>query len=213
MSAGRIALIAVGVLVAVGALFLVVRGFRSGPTAAASEATAAPAAETPPPNGGKPEEKPAPRWQSFLHPDERQTPPRPVVPFAQGLPSPFERPVASVSVSAKTENPGFRLEGISLGAEPVALVSGRAVRQGDTLQGFRVVRIGRREVTLAGPEGTRLQLALGEPAPPPLKSPLPAPPRAPRASGAPSAPVQARAPVERPLPVDPHRPAAGGGGR
>lgn len=167
MSAGRIALIAVGFLIAAGALFLVVRGFRG------AEAAPAAAAEAPEKTaaGGRPEEKePPPKWQSFLRPDERKTPPRPVVRSVQDLPNPFDRlPNGGGGgdggdggeSGAKPANPGFRLEGISVGAQTVALISGHAVREGDAISGFRVLRIGRSAVTLAGPQGARLDLALG----------------------------------------------------
>ena len=155
MSMGRIALIAAGVLIAAGALFLIVRGF-SG--AAASAATTVPGEEAAGAEGGgkkKDKDKAPPGWQSFIRPAERDTPPRPVVRFAQGLSNPFDRlPSASSGGGARRqENPGLRLEGISVGAQTVALLSGHAVREGDTVSGFRVVRIGRSAVTLAGPRG------------------------------------------------------------
>jgi hypothetical protein len=162
MSAGRIALFAAGLLIAAGALFLVVRGFRG---AAAGPAAAAPEAAAPGAHGGKGEEKaPPPRWQSFLRPDERAIPPRPLVHLAQGLPNPFARrpgPVAPPSnTGVRRADPGFRLEGISVGARTMALISGHAVREGDALAGYRIVRIGRSAVTLAGPQGDRLNLTL-----------------------------------------------------
>ncbi|HEV7509247.1 MAG TPA: hypothetical protein VGS07_30505 [Thermoanaerobaculia bacterium] len=161
MSAARIAVVAVGLLLAAGALVLVVRGFSgtgTAPAAAAAEATA---------GGGREQEKaPPPRWQSFQRPDERVAPPRPVVRFAQGVPDPFNRPFnrpeRRAEGVARPENPGFRLEGISAGAGAVALISGHAVREGETISGFRVVRIGRSGVALAGPQGAHLDLALGE---------------------------------------------------
>ncbi len=164
MSTGRIVLIAAGLLIAAGALFLVVRGF----SGAAAGAAAAPPDETAAgaTGGGKAGDKEPPAWQSFIQPDERDTPPRPVVRFAQGLSSPFDRlpdrlPAAK-SGGGRRQDPGLRLEGISVGAQAVALLSGRAVRVGDTVSGFRVVRIGRSAVTLAGPQGTRHELALRE---------------------------------------------------
>jgi hypothetical protein len=159
MSAGRIVLIACGLLVAIGGIFLIVRGFGGAQAANAGQpgSTDPPAADA---RGshGKAGEK-APRWQSFLRPGERETPPRPVVRFARGLANPFDR-LATGSVIAKPVNPGFRLEGISAGTQPVALISGHAVREGGTISGFHVVRIGRSAVTLAGPRGNRLDLAM-----------------------------------------------------
>jgi hypothetical protein len=155
MSSGRIAVIAAGLLIAAVAFLLILRGFRgpaAGPAAEADQPAAGAA------GGGKAQDKaPPPRWQSFTRPDERETPPRPIVRFAQGVPNPFDRlPVAS----PKPQNPGFRLEGISAGAQAVALISGRAMREGDTISGFRVVRISRSAVTLAGAQGARIGLTL-----------------------------------------------------
>jgi len=164
MSAGRIVLIAFGLLIAAGGIFLVVRGF--GGAAAASNADQ-PGQPDPPAastrgSHGKAEEK-EPRWQSFVRPDEREAPPRPVVRFAKGVVDPFDRPATGGGTGrSRPENPGFHLEGISNGTQPVALISGHAVREGDTISGFRVARIGRSAVTLAGPQGARLSLTLGE---------------------------------------------------
>lgn len=162
MSRGRIALIAAGLLITAGAFFLIVRAF--GGAAATPETPSAEAADAGKAEG-QGEDKEPPRWQSFIRPGEREAPPRPVLRIAQGLPSPFERfPGGRAGTGAGTgvrqESPGFRLEGISVGAQAVALLSGRAVRVGDTLSGYRVVRIGRSGVTLAGPRGARFDLAL-----------------------------------------------------
>ena len=160
MSAGRIALVAAGLLIALCVGVLIARGFRgSEASAAASEPSQASQAAGSAP-GGRPQEPPPPRWQSFLRPDERAAPPRPVVRLAQEAPNPFDRLAAGGVRAARPENPGFRLEGIAGGARAVALISGHAVREGGTLSGYRVVHIGRSAVTLAGPQGARLDLAL-----------------------------------------------------
>jgi hypothetical protein len=162
MSAGRIALIAAGLLVAIGGLVLIVRAFRGADAAAAASDPVQTAGH---PGGGRAQEPPPPKWQSFLRQDEHAAPPRPVVRLAQGAPNPFDRLARLAgSVGARVsrpENPGFRLEGISAGIQPVALISGHAVREGGSISGFRVVRIGRSVVTLAGPQGARLDLAMG----------------------------------------------------
>ena len=164
MSTGRIISIAAGLLIAAGALFLVVRGFRGAPAGAATTAPEEAAAGAP--GGGEAGDEAPPGWQSFIRPDERDTPPRPVVRFAQGLPSPFDRLPDGASGGGvrreKKERPDLRLQGISFGAQAVALLSGRAVRVGDTVSGYRVSRIGRSAVTLAGPQGDRFELALRE---------------------------------------------------
>ena len=161
MSATRIAAVALGLLLAAGALVLVLRGLGGTAPVAAAPASAGP--ETPP-AGSRTQEKesPPPRWQSFQRPDERVAPLRPVIHLAQEVPDPFKRPERRVGGGGRPENPGFRLEGISAGAGAVALISGHAVREGETISGFRVVRIGRSGVALAGPQGARLDLALGE---------------------------------------------------
>ncbi|HEY3570281.1 MAG TPA: hypothetical protein VGP73_20290 [Thermoanaerobaculia bacterium] len=213
MPAGRIALLAGGLLLALGALFLIFRGFGGGAAAPADAApetsAAAPAA------GGKGEKEPPPKWQSFMRPDERQAPSRPVVHLAGEVPNPFDRlPAAPAVAAAKTENPGLRLEGISAaGGRPVALVSGHAVREGGTVSGLRVARIGGGTVTLAAPDGGRLELALGAPAPPPIAAPAgpraPAPARSRIAGDAkPHSPPPPPAALQ---PADRARPARGGG--
>ncbi len=160
MSIGRAALIACGLLIAIGGIFLVARGFGGAAAASNVNQPGQPAARG---SHGKAEEK-APRWQSFVRPGEHAAPPRPVVRIARGLANPFDRLVAAGGGTGRVrlENPGFHLEGISNGAQPVALISGHAVREGDTISGFRVARIGRSAVTLAGPQGARLSLTLGE---------------------------------------------------
>lgn len=164
MSKGRIVLIAAGLLIATGALVLVMRGFRGAAAGAATtipEQTSAGAAGA---GKDKDKDKAPPSWHSFIRPAERNPPPRPVIRFAQGLPSPFDRLPGAKSGARpeKRENPEFRLEGISVGAQTLALLSGRAVRVGDTVSGFRVVQIGRSAVTLTGPQGARVELALRE---------------------------------------------------
>jgi len=163
MSARRIALIAAGLLIAACGLILIVRAFRSAGAAAAASDPAQTAGRA---TGGRAQEPPPPKWQSILRPEEHAAPPRPVVHLAQGVSNPFDRLArlagsAVVVRAAKPENPGFRLEGIAAGTQPVALISGHAVREGGTISGFRVVSIGRSAVTLAGPQGNRLNLALG----------------------------------------------------
>jgi hypothetical protein len=160
MSAKRIVLIAAGLLIAACGLVLVVRAFRGSDAAAAASDPAQAAGGA---MGGRAQEPPPPRWQSFLRPDEHATPPRPVVHLSQGVPNPFDRLATGGGARAvRPENPGFRLEGISTGARAVALISGHAVPEGGTISGFRVVRIGRSAVTLAGPQGDRLDLSLGD---------------------------------------------------
>ena len=163
MSARRIALIAAGLLVAAVGLVLILRAFRGSEVAAPASEPAQAAGST---LGGRAQEPPPPRWQSFLRPDEKATPPRPIVHLAQGAPNPFDR-LASFAGSGgartvRREIPDFRLEGISTGSRAVALISGHAVREGGTISGFRLVRIGRSAVTLAGPQGDRLDLAMGD---------------------------------------------------
>jgi hypothetical protein len=155
MSRGRIVLVAAGVLIGVMALVLMSRGLRG--------AAAVPEAPAPEGRGrsGEKEKEPLPRWQSFLRPGEKAVPPRPVVRLARGVSNPFDRPQGAAP-RRPAGNPGFRLQGISTGVRAVALVSGHSVREGDSLAGYRVVRIARSAVTLAGPDG-RIDLALRAP--------------------------------------------------
>ena len=154
MSKGRIALVAAGLLLGGVALLLMARGLRG----AAATLPPEPAAPESRGRAGERDKEPPPRWQSFLRPGEKAAPPRPVARLARkGLADPFDRPQGAAPRPAG--NPGLRLQGISNGLRAVALVSGRAVREGDELAGYRVVRIGRSGVTLAGPGG-RVDLAL-----------------------------------------------------
>ncbi len=157
MSRGRIVLVAAGLLLGIAALLLAARGLRG---LAAPAGPAAPDTTAAAERGRSGEKEPPPRWQSFLRPGESGAPPRPVVRFAQGLSSPFDLPRKSTPRTAS--RPDFQLQGISTGDRAMALVSGHAVREGDSLAGYRVVRIGRSGVTLAGPGG-RLDLALRAP--------------------------------------------------
>ncbi|HEX7185566.1 MAG TPA: hypothetical protein VF756_27325 [Thermoanaerobaculia bacterium] len=162
MSTRRVALIALGLLIAASGIFLIVRGFRGAGSAAAIPADP-PAAGARGDHGKAKDKDKAPRWQSFVRPGDRKTPSRPLVRFASGVSNPFDRLATRISVSRPgNPNPGFRLEGISVGTQPVALISGRAVREGGTISGFRVVSISRSRVMLAGPRGARLALSLGD---------------------------------------------------
>lgn len=156
MSRGRIALVAAGLLLGIAALLLAARSLRGLATGAGAPPDA-PAAEGRSRSG---EKEPPPRWQSFLRPGESGAPPRPAVRVAQGLSSPFDLPQKSAPRTAG--RPDLQLQGITTGDRAMALVSGHAVREGDSLAGYRVVRIGRSGVTLAGPAG-RLDLSLRAP--------------------------------------------------
>lgn len=159
MTRRRIALVAAGLLLGALALLLAARGFRAMPAGGAAAPDPA-APEGRGREGREGEKEPPPRWQSFLRPGDGAAPPRPVVHFARRLSDPFDRPQGATV--RPVGNPGFQLQGISTGARAVALVSGHAVREGDSLGGYRVVRIARSTVTLAGPVG-RLDLALRAP--------------------------------------------------
>ena len=158
MSAGRIVLIVAGLLVAIGGFVLIVRAFRGADAAAAASDPVQTAGH---PGGGRGPEPPPPKWQSFLRQDGPAAPPRPVVHLAPGVTNPFDRLATGVVRISKPENPGFRLEGISAGTQPVALISGHAVREGGTISGYRVLRIGRSSVTLGASRGAHLDLAMG----------------------------------------------------
>ncbi|MFL6262307.1 MAG: hypothetical protein ACJ76Y_21630 [Thermoanaerobaculia bacterium] len=156
MSKRRIALVAAGLLLGLAALLLVARGLRG----AATPGGGSPDAVAPESRGRGKEKEPPPRWQSFLRPGEKAAPPRPLVRLARKMSDPFDRPQGAAPRPAG--NPGFQLQGISTGGRAVALVSGHAVREGDKLAGYRVVRISRSAVTLSGPGG-RVNLALRAP--------------------------------------------------
>jgi hypothetical protein len=167
MPAGRIALVAAGLLIAAGAILIVVLGFRgasAGASAGMEDRANADGAEGAGGAAGDAHAEakaPLPRWQSFMKADSRTTPPRPLVHLSLRQLSPFARPAGGT----RAESPDLRLEGISAGAETVALISGHAVHEGGTIAGFQVVHIGRSAVTLAGPRGTRIDLRREKPEP------------------------------------------------
>lgn len=184
----RIALVAGGVLIAGGALFLLFQGLGGGAPALSGE-TGAPGAPSSlagaPARGGEGKDKdgkePPPAWQSFLRPDAPgKTVPRPSARLAGPVPSPFvyvaEAPPAveaeksvyaplrlpAVQIqSAKLPPAALRLEGVAAGPSPLALISGKVVRAGDTIAGYRVVEVGKSGASLQKPGGARLELAIG----------------------------------------------------
>jgi hypothetical protein len=175
MTAGRIALVAGGVLLAAAALLLILHaageiGGAGGADATGSRAAAtagpepasdpAAAASRRPAEAG---EKAPPRpWQSFERPDQHAAPPRPLVHLAQGLASPFGR--AAARGGPRRSAPRLHLEGVANGPRPTALISGQLVRAGSRIATFRVTRIAARSVTLTAPGGARVELALEAPA-------------------------------------------------
>jgi hypothetical protein len=207
MTPGRILLIGLGLLITVGALFLVVRSFRGMGPPASPQAAATPGGAQGE-EKGKEKEKAAPRWQSFLRPDDRApVPPRPLLHFPTPVASPFHRAPAA-SPTTPLAAPSLRLEGVSTGDRPAALISGRVVRVGGTIDGYRLGSIGKSRVSLSRPDGERLDLVLGA-------SPPPAAPATPAARDF-RALERARRPNDRitspPTRPNPNPPPAGGDG-
>ncbi|HZF09371.1 MAG TPA: hypothetical protein VFE33_11325 [Thermoanaerobaculia bacterium] len=216
MTPGRLLLVGLGLLIAAGAVVLVARGWSGMSSGSGVGGAADPQnAGTPPPGGGhgddKEKEKAAPRWQSFTRPDvagvagvadpHNPAVPRPVLHFAAPVASPFHS-APTASAVAPREAPHLRLDGVSPGEHGVALLSGKVVRLGETISGYRLSRIGKSSVSLVNPAGARLELVLGaSPPPPPSAARVPAPAPRPYARLAP--------PPERP---SPDRPPGGGGG-
>lgn len=78
------------------------------------------------------------------------------------LPPPQARASATgAGVSAVPEAPARPvLQGIRPGNQPTALISGRLLRPGQTVQGHVVLRIEIDSVVLRGPQGERVRLTL-----------------------------------------------------
>lgn len=170
MSMRRILILTVGALVAAGALFLLVRDALG---TAASPATS-PTTATGPSAVDDPEEKP-PRWEDFTNPDSLEPPPRPLALGEIPAESPFERGYGREKLS----NLDLRLDGVAPGTPPRAMISGRTLGIGDTIEEFRVLRIDRSGVALEGPAGLRIHLLPGMTFEPPAAAKLPSPPSLP----------------------------------
>lgn len=121
-----------------------------------------------------PQDEPAtpPRWEDFAETGgEEPLVARPVTAVegdGWGVPQvdPFER----ARMRRRLRGVTLRLEGVAPGDDPKALVSGRVVRLGDVVEGFRVARIDASGITLVGPVGASLELATGEAASPPAEA-------------------------------------------
>ena len=177
MKPGRIILVAVGLLIAAGALTLVIRGFR-GSTSTADSAGGSDgsteqglgAGSQLGRGGSQGDEEALPRWQSFTHQLEPEPPERPIRRIDVALENPFDRAFATTELARAA----LRLEGIAPGTPAVALISGRVVHVGDSLASWQVVRIDNHGVSLADSAGQRLELTLGDPAIPEVDPVVPA---------------------------------------
>ena len=172
MTAGRIALVAGGLLLAALALLVILQAVHGaggggaggqGAVGGAAAARSDPAAGAAAAGGRRAAEtgnQPAPRWQSF----ERQDgppPARPLVHLAHGFASPFDGPAAARGgLRQRPPQLHLQLEGVASGPRPTALISGRVVRAGSRIASFCVTRIAPRSVTLTAPGGARIELAL-----------------------------------------------------
>lgn len=167
MKVSRLVLVAVGVVVAIGALLLIFRGLAGGgldvQPAAPGTGPAAPSEQA------DDEASSTARWTSFARPTDAETPQRPLRPLGADLASPFDRAFANDELAKNA----LRLEGVSEGDPAVALISGRVLRVGDTIAGFEVRTIRRDTVSLAGPGAMSLELALGDSALPEVGEPPP----------------------------------------
>lgn len=175
MKPGRILGVVVGLLIATGAVFLVIRGFRgsSSTVSASGEANDLAAQGQGVGNqGGKQrgeqgDEQAVPRWQSFSNRMDLEPPARPIQRVETDLPNPFDRAFATAELAGAA----LRLEGIAPGNLAMAMISGRIVHVGDALGAWKVVRIDHNGVSLADSAGLRVDLALGDPALPEVDFP------------------------------------------
>ncbi len=201
MNLRRIVLVVAGIGIAVAAVYLLFLGFRglrpaSGPAAAAAEGATE---ETP---GAQEDGEKAPRWEDFAHPEDAEADAeRPIEGVGMAAASPFDRAWAQ----SKLEQLALRLEGVAPGDLPLALISGRVARIGDTIDDFQVIRIDRFGVSLLGPAGLYVDLAPGTSTAPP-EPPVTSETR--RGAGRAASPAAAGLSTALPLP-----PAAGSAGR
>lgn len=162
MSVSRILLVLAGLLVAAGAVFLVVRGIQgfegaTSPSAGAGEAGVEESGT----------DKILPEWEDYAHPGESETPvQRPIEGTGVAIVSPFDQSYARAKLRALA----LRLDGVAPGADALALISGQVMRLGDAIDEFRIVRIDKFGVSLANASGIHVDLGLGmSTAPPPAE--------------------------------------------
>ncbi|MEM7353482.1 MAG: hypothetical protein AAF657_21980 [Acidobacteriota bacterium] len=156
MSIPRALLVAAGALLAVFVLLFLLRGSSATEhDAAAAEAKG---------QSGNPEtqdrssvDEEAPRWESYAWSDPAaESLPRPIADFVPTPADPFARALAR----KRPETVALRLEGLAPGDSPLALISGQVVRIGESVDGFRVSRIGTDSVSLSDATGKHVELSL-----------------------------------------------------
>ena len=156
----RLLFIVVGVVIAGLAVLLVLWGLNAlrsdpaGSSDASVDSAANPTSEGGAASGG--ESRP---WQAFTggaaQNSEQVTALRPIERLSRAAGRPFDQAYAQKQL----DRLGFRLEGVARGEQPLALISGRVVRIGDRVEGYRVESIERSGVLLIGPTGMRFDLA------------------------------------------------------
>jgi hypothetical protein len=156
----RLPFVVVGLVIAGLAVLLVLWGLsamRSEP-AGSNGAIADSAADATPEGDGASAAKSRP-WQAFTggaaHSPEQAAALRPIERLERAAGRPFDQAYAQKQL----ERLGLHLEGIGRGEQPLALISGRVLRIGDRIEGYRVASIERTGVLLIGPNGMRLDLA------------------------------------------------------
>lgn len=154
----RLLFVIVGAVIAGLAVSLILNALRSD-TAGSSDAITDSAADSTPESGGASGVK-SRQWQEFTggtaHNSYQVTADlRPIERLAHTAGRPFDQAYARGQLNRL----GFRLEGVGRGAQPLALISGRVLRIGDRIEGYRVESIERSGVLLIGPNGMRIDLA------------------------------------------------------
>lgn len=158
----RLLFVVVGLVVAGLAVLLVLWGLnasRSDPVGSGDAIVDSPADTTPEDGGASGGE--SRKWQEFTggaEQDSEQMAPdlRPIERQTRSAGKPFNQAYAQRLLGSLR----FRLEGVGRGEQPLALISGRVLRIGDHIEGYRIESIDRSGVLLIGPSGMRLDLAL-----------------------------------------------------
>jgi len=89
--------------------------------------------------------------------------PKPIPPPPPPATSPVAVAAIPATVPAKPAPPALTLQGILMGSgKPQAIVNGQTVYVGDSVGGFRVQLISKRNVSLVAPDGSQKTLTLGE---------------------------------------------------
>lgn len=156
-----------GVLATLSALVLLTRALQPPQNKVPSTTTST---GLPPQSGEDSGDTPraSPTWHAMASGDNTEEPERPLRSMPPSA-NPFAPPTGWSQATA--EVPKLRLEGIAQGAAAIALISGRRVRVGESIEGYQLLAAGERQAELFAPAHGHLRLVLQGPPPPEVTEP------------------------------------------